>query len=121
MPKSLQRSIAEPIRQGLNWDELWMGPDKGLIYCWERGRELQKENPELTESAKNGELPVMWWIGGVERKLKGKKQGTLFYLATWQGLRGDDLNIDPDGEDTEICTSTGQLVTFKRTILSKPE
>ena len=121
MITSLHRSIREPIRKHLNWNDRWKSHDNGLIYCWERGRELQKEKPEWAESAKNGELPVMWWIGGVERKLKGKKQGTLFYLATWQGLRGEDLNIDPDDEHHEICTRTGQLVTFKRTILSKPE
>ena len=121
MTAFLHRSISEPIRENLNWEQLWKGPDDGLICCWERGRELSEEKSWLAERAKNGELLVLAWNGGGENKIKGKKQGTLNYLAMWQGLRGDDLRIDPDGLHVEVCTRTGQLVTYKRTILSDPE
>jgi hypothetical protein len=41
MSTRLQRSINEPIRVGLTWEERWEGPDRGLIASWERGREMQ--------------------------------------------------------------------------------
>ena len=60
--------------------------------CWEVGRELREKKPELARRAENGELPALGWKGGVETKTKkGEIYGTLFYLAQWQGLRGDDL------------------------------
>ena len=41
MTTRLRRSIDEPIREGLTWNELWKGPDEGLIWCWERGRQYR--------------------------------------------------------------------------------
>ena len=87
MTSLFYRSIEEPIRKNLNWEGLWKGFDNGLIACWERGRENALNNSELSQSCKNGELPVLAWKGGVDKKIKGKKYGSLFYLATWQGLR----------------------------------
>ncbi len=98
------RSIKEPIREGLTWDERWKGADNGLITCWEVGRERAEREPELAEKAKSGELPVLAWKGGVEKKLKTKKYGTLNYLAEWQGLRGEDLNLDPSKEVELVCS-----------------
>ena len=102
MPHHLHRGITHPIREHLGWPERWEGPDGGLIYCWERGREMRAENPELAESAARGELMPLAWKGGVEErpdapapakkasKSRPKpKEGTLYYLATWQGLRGE--------------------------------
>jgi hypothetical protein len=87
--------------------------DKGLITCWENGRELGKKKPELAEQAKNGELPVSGWKGGVEKKLKKKeKVGTHYYLAEWQGLRGENLNIDLSEETEFICSKTGMKVIY---------
>jgi hypothetical protein len=68
----------------------------------------------LASQAERGELPLLAWKGGVEKKRQDDKplNGTLEYLATWQGLRGEDLNIDRNGTVTLICTRTGQAVTF---------
>jgi hypothetical protein len=41
-----------------------------------------------------------------------KKPGTFNYLATWQGLRGEDLDLPLDGERSIRCTRTGQIVVF---------
>lgn len=58
---------------------------------------------------------VLPWKGGVEKAIKKKQKfGTLYYLAMWQGLRGEDLNIDLDEETVMRCTATGMNVTFTR-------
>lgn len=111
--KRIKRSYQEPKRKGLSYDERWNGPDRGLITSWEVGRELREKNPELAEKAKNGELPVLGWKGGVDRQLKKtEKFGTLKYLAQWQGLRGEDLDIDLNEERVVVCSATGMKVTF---------
>ena len=119
MSQRIYRSYHEPKREGLSWDERWKGQDKGLITCWEVGRELSKKEPELWERAKNGELPVLAWKGGVdvEKKIKKKeKYGSLSYLAQWQGLRGDDLNIDLSKEIELICSKTGMKVIYTKDV-----
>jgi len=113
MSTFLHRPISEPIRENLSWEELWKGVDEGLIYCWERGRQLQQEQPELATRAKEGELVMLWWRGGVEEKILGEKVGTLAYLATWQGLRGDDLKIDTLSSHSLVCSRTNQKVTYR--------
>ena len=107
------RGIAEPDRTGLSHKETWSDADRGLIKCWEVGRELAKADPELSEKAKNDELPVLGWKGGIAKKIKKKhKFGTLYYLAMWQGLRGEDLDVDLESESEHVCTRTGLIVTF---------
>ncbi len=107
------RSFREPRRAGLSWRERWQGDDKGLITSWEVGRELRSKEPELARCAENGELPVLAWKGGVEKATKkGEKFGVLCYLAQWQGLKGEDLDIDPSQEPVKICSRTGMRVTF---------
>lgn len=109
----IHRSIAEPIREGAKWDERWDADDDGLIACWERGREKRLEDPALAAHASDGQLVVLPWKGGVEKAIKKKQKfGTLFYLAMWQGLRGEDLNIDSDKEITLNCKATGMAVVF---------
>lgn len=113
MNQRVYKSYSEPLRDELSWDERWKGPDNGLITCWEVGRKLSDKEPELAERAKNGELPVLGWKGGVEKKIKKKeKYGTLFYLAQWQGLRGDDLDIDLSEEAELVCSKTGMKVIY---------
>jgi len=113
MSERIYRSIQEPIRENLSWDERWRGPDKGLIQCWELGRKRSMESPELTECVKKGELPALGWKGGVEKKIKKKeKYGCLNYLAEWQGLRGEDLDIDLFEEREIVCSKTGMKVIY---------
>jgi hypothetical protein len=107
------RSYKKPKREGLSWIDHWKGEDRGLIICWEVGRELRVKEPELASRTERGELPVLGWKGGVEKKTKkGDKYGTLFYLAQWQGLRGDNLDIDISQEKELVCTKTGMRVIF---------
>lgn len=118
MATNIYRSNEEPNRKGLIWEELWKGSDNGLIACWERGRVKAADSPDLAESCKSGELPVLAWKGGVNKKIKGKKYGSLFYLATWQGLREEDLNINPMEDVQMTCSKTGVKVIFTAKILS---
>ena len=102
-----------PIRDNPSFDERWNGPDMGLITCWEIGRNRSAKDPELVNRAKNGELPVLGWKGGVAKKIKKKgKYGCLNYLAEWQGLRGEDLDIDLSEEIEIVCSKTGMKVRF---------
>jgi hypothetical protein len=74
---------------------------------------MRQRDPALAERAMNGELPPMGWKGGVEQVTKTKKKyGTLFYLAQWQGIRGEDLDIDLSQETELICSKTGVKVIF---------
>jgi hypothetical protein len=113
MTKRVHRSHSEPIREGLSFEERWKSPDRGLTTAWEVGRRRRKEKPEIAARAAKGELPVSGWKGGIEKPLKKKtKFGTLLYLAEWQGLRGEDLDIDLDEEVTLVCSRTGMEVTY---------
>jgi hypothetical protein len=113
MTTKIFRSNLEPIRAGLSWDETWRGSYKGLIKCWEVGRELRDKQPELAKRAENGELPVLGWKGGVAEKIqKDEKYGTFNYLAQWQGLRGEDLDIDLSEEKTLVCSRTGMRIIY---------
>lgn len=109
----IRRSTTEDIRSGLAIEERWHAEDRGLIACWERGRELARQRTELAERASRGELVLLPWRGGVERALKsGRKYGSLRYLAMWQGLRGEDLDIHPDIEREIVCTRHATTVFF---------
>lgn len=89
------------------------GPDKSLINCWLRGREKATETPALAAAAIAGELPILPFRGGIARKIKTKtKIGAHQYLAMWQGLRGEDLNITQGTEVRLTCSKTGVPVTF---------
>lgn len=113
MPTHILRLITEPIRENQSWDEHWKREDKGLIACWERGREKSKEEPSLALLARSGELVILPWKGGVEKVIKMKhKYGSLNYLAMWQGLRGDNLDIHMDKETTLVCSRTSMSVTY---------
>ena len=113
MKDQITRSFSQPERENPPFHERWRGPDRGLITCWEVGREMRRKEPELAERARNGELPPMGWKGGVEKETKQKiKYGTLNYLAQWQGIRGEDLEIVLSEETVLICTRTGMKVIF---------
>jgi hypothetical protein len=122
MSKRLHRSIKQPIRDGLSWEERWRGSDDGLIFCWERGREEAIERPEDAKRAKNGELVGLVWKGGVTKKSKAATlKGTLRYLATWQGIRGEDLDIELEEERVITCTRTKQAVSFSASLIREAE
>ena len=113
MKKRIYRSIEEPIRENPPENEKWRGSDKGLILCWEDGRQLGQEQPKMARRAKKGVLPVLSWKGGVKKHPKKvKKQGSLYYLAQWQGLRGEDLDISLTKKRVITCSKTGVEVTF---------
>ncbi len=113
MGNRIFRSFNEPaIRDGVDFDERWNGEDHGLITAWEVGRELRETKPDLAKHAENGALPELNWKGGVKKKLKYKKYGTLYYLAQWQGLRGEDLDIETDKEVTMTCSKEDQEVVY---------
>lgn len=109
----LERSINEPIRTELDWDGMWGDLEKSLISAWERGRQKRLEDPDLAANANLGHLVLLPWKGGVEKAILRKdKVGVHLYLAMWQGLRGEDLDIDPKGEVFVTCTATGVSVLF---------
>jgi hypothetical protein len=103
---------------GASWETLWQGEDVGLIVCWLRGIEKARQQPELAEVAKLGEFPLLAWKGGGEAIKAGRRLGALQYLATWQGLRGEDLNIDSKAGATITCTRTGMVVTFTSDVVA---
>lgn len=113
MNSHIYRSISESERKDLSWEERWRGLDNGLINCWEVGRRLREQKPELAEKAEQGELPTLGWKGGLAEGVKIKKKyGSLNYLAQWQALRGEDLDIDLSIEREITCCRTQAIVTF---------
>jgi hypothetical protein len=113
MTTHICRSINEPDRTGQSWDERWKGPDQGLITCWEVGRKLRESKPELAEKALAGELPTLGWKGGLAEGVQIKKKyGSLNYLAQWQALRGEGLDIDLSTEPSLTCSKSNAIVTF---------
>lgn len=109
----VHRLISEPIRPNLTWDEKWESADRGLIACWERGRAKSLEDSTLAQQARNGQLMILPWKGGFNKAVKMKhKYGSFCYLAMWQGLRGNDLNIDAEYEPTLTCSVTSMTTVF---------
>ena len=121
----VHRSISTPLRESvasLPWHELWCGPDHGMISCWEAGREMRAQHPALAARAERGELVPLPWKGGTHNVQSGvHKHGVLQYLAMWQGLRGEDLDIDLEGERAILCSKTGVRVVFQRTVVDEAE
>ena len=113
----LERSIQQPIREFVDMESRWRGPDAGLIWCWERGRQKADEDPTLGLKARIGVLVPLAFKGGVDKDnipKSNKKNGHLFYLAQWQGLAGKDLDIDTDCDTRLICSATGVEVTYSQ-------
>lgn len=109
------RSITKPIREKPSFDERWNGEDKGLIIAWEVGREKAINNPDLAIACINDQLPKLGWDGGHEKQLqKRTKYGSLLYLAQWQGLRGEDLDVDAMRDDRKelFCNKTKMTTIF---------
>ncbi len=114
--------IDADIREFQGMGHRWRSEDKGLIWCWERGRKIAAEDPALAERAKKGELMELGWQGGVtpSKNLKmKKKKGSHYYLAMWQGLAGNDLNIDTDSTPKLTCSVTGVEVTYFSSLVGR--
>ena len=119
---NIHRSINLPSRLATSWEEKWNGPDQGLIACWERGRKKASEDPILSSQARDGKLVLLPWKGGVEKAIKLKqKYGSLNYLAMWQGLRGEGLNINTEEETVVTCTATKMVVVFTNDLAKTAE
>ena len=106
-------SVYAPPMLPNDWKERWEGTDCGLLACWVRGLEFATERPDLAAQALAGELPVLPWRGGVEKEIKtGKKIGSLNYLAMWQGMRGQDLDVSLTEDVSLVCSRTLVPVRF---------
>ncbi|WP_235810430.1 hypothetical protein [Pseudomonas syringae pv. coryli] len=102
-----------PLRVGLTHAQIWDAEDEGIIQCWENGRELAITSPDLAKRCLENELPILSWKGGVSSNMKlRKKPGSFKYLAQWQGLRGEDLDIDRTKKYQLVCSLTKIVVTF---------
>lgn len=108
----IRQSIDNKPVLGDRWEERWQGADQGLVCSWLRGVEKAVQEPALGQAARLGEFPSLAWKGGGPAIKAGKRLGSLHYLATWQGLRGDDLDIDTDAGAVMTCALTGMVVTF---------
>lgn len=105
MTTHVTRSITTPIRNGLKTvADIWDGRDKGLIFCWEQGREEAARKPDLADRAGRGELVAVGRAESRDAEDHGIwKRGSLQYLAWWQGLRGEDLNVSFVEEIEILC------------------
>jgi hypothetical protein len=78
----------------------------------------------LARLAEGGCLVELPWRGGFAQHCKPPsrpKQGHYLYIAMWQGLRNEDLDIDTATELTIICTGTGGVTTFQNQPLQDTE
>lgn len=107
------RKFGSPKKEYLSWDERWKGEDFGLIATWERGIEMRQQEHPSVILIENGELPILPWKGGVDKKIDGAKVGSLKYLAMRQGILNSDLNINTEEEVTLKCSKTNVEVIYK--------
>jgi hypothetical protein len=102
--------------QALTSQERWEGEDGGLTAAWIAGRAYAKSYPADAKDAGAGVLVQLPWKGGDDtesnKKRPARRWAPLLYLAMWQGLRGEDLNIDTDQEIKVTCSRWGTVVTF---------
>lgn len=108
----IKASVNQRPLECVEFADRWNGPDKGLVTCWLTGLERRTSDRDLAARADAGELPVLPWKGGVAKEVKVRKIGSLQYLATWQGLRGEDLDIYLDKDVQMVCSRTGVAVLF---------
>jgi hypothetical protein len=108
----ISERFSDPPALPADQESRWTGVDRGLIAAWLRGTEKRQESPDLVAQCIKGELPVLAWKGGCVRHVKTQKTGSLLYLATWWGLRGEDLHIDTESEPLMQCARTGTKVVF---------
>lgn len=95
-------SIETPIRTTRSPAERFGEHDRGLIWCWEQGRQEAEKDHQLAANARNGEIPL----------IRTWKQGANNYHAYWMGLRGEDLVIDPEEGLAMQCRKTKKWWAF---------
>jgi hypothetical protein len=105
--------LSEAPTRHQTYAERWEGPDGGLIAAWRQGLLMRDPRPDWARSASRDELPELPWRGGGSEVIKGKRQGTWLYLAMWQGLRSEALDVDTSQPLELRCTLTGVLTQFR--------
>ncbi len=94
-----------------------------LKICHSIGLQLKQTNLELAGRVENGELPALNWPGGVDTLPPPPRQfGSLFYLAQWQGLRGEpwygvtgsNKNITTTRPVGIRCAASGMVTVFTK-------
>lgn len=105
-------AAAFPPSQPGDWTARWEGQDHGLIAAWFAGREYAQHAPDVAEQARRGVLVALPFKRGATTPVKGMRWGTLLYVAMWQGMRGEDLDIDPTADVRLTCSSTGGAITY---------
>ena len=102
-----------------------LSPGHALQICHEMGQQLRATNPELAARADNGELPVLTLPGGhnpAPQAQPPRSFGSLYYLAQWQGLRGEpwnglkgsDRNMTTTKPVGILCAASGAFTVFTR-------
>src|SRR3954466_11209273 len=78
----IYRSISEPNRENPDWEERWHQADRGLIMCWERGRQMANDpkSAALAIRASAGELVPLSWKGGL-KPLSDEQKKSYFPLG----------------------------------------
>lgn len=120
----VRASAQIPPQLGSLYEDRFGTAEHTLISCWLRGLELRSDEAASGLGGKNaaksvvqaaiaGELPILPWKGGIAKPTKQKTRlGATQYLAMWQGLRGQDLDIDLSTEHQVTCSRFLVAVTF---------
>ena len=100
-----------------------LGMGNALEICYTTGKEMRDSDPELAGRAKRGELPVLNWPGGFGAEASPPRRfGSFFYLAQWQGLRGEqwhgitgkNRNMSTSHPVGIKCAVTGMVTIFTK-------
>ena len=99
-----------------------IGKEVALQICHATGIQMRYTHPELAKHTEKGELPALCWPGGTDTLHPPNRQfGSLFYLAQWQGLRGElwygigtgsDKNMTTTREVGIRCAASGMVTIF---------
>lgn len=105
--------VSEAPLRHQTYAERWEGPDGGLIAAWRQGLLMRDHRPDWVQAVLRHELPELPWRGGGSEVIKGKRPGTWLYLAMWQGLRGEALDVDTSQPLEMQCTRTQVRTLFR--------
>ena len=100
-----------------------LGAGNALEICHTTGKEMRNSDPKLAGRAERGELPVLYWPGGFDAEASPPRRfGSFFYLAQWQGLRGEqwhgitgkNRNMSTSHPVGIKCAATGMVTIFTK-------